>query len=118
MPRHNRDLPSILTRYTFALEMAAETPMTEAEASVEIARGLIRDFIVVASRDAELADTDDIFAKGIVNSMFAMELVAFIELTFDLTIEVEDLDIENFSSVNSIVRLVSRKVPSTSAGVA
>ncbi len=61
------------------------------------------------SQQTDLQDSDDIFALGFVNSLFAMQLVTFIESRFGVTIEDEDLDIDNFRSVNALADLVERK---------
>lgn len=57
----------------------------------------------------ELAQDDDIFALGFVNSLFALQLVMFVEQEFAITIESEDLELDNFRSLVAIERLVGRK---------
>jgi len=57
----------------------------------------------------ELQDDEDIFALGFVNSMFAMQLVLFIEKEFQVPIENEDLDFENFRTINAMANLIERK---------
>jgi len=57
---------------------------------------------------AEIDESQDIFALGFVNSLFAMELVMFVEKTFDITIPNEELRIDHFRTANSMVELVSR----------
>jgi acyl carrier protein len=57
----------------------------------------------------QLADTDDIFALGYVNSLFAMQLVAFIEKEFDLTIGPDDLEFDSFRTVTAMADLVGSK---------
>ncbi|GJD51398.1 hypothetical protein OPKNFCMD_4152 [Methylobacterium crusticola] len=52
---------------------------------------------------------DDIFEAGFGNSLFAMQLVAFVERTFGIEIDGEDLDIDNFRSVTRVAALVARK---------
>jgi acyl carrier protein len=56
-----------------------------------------------------LKDDDDVFALGFVNSLFAMQLVMFVESQFDVTIGDEDLELDNFKSINAIADLVFRK---------
>jgi acyl carrier protein len=75
----------------------------------------IRDFIGKHVRGHELSDDEDIFASGFVNSMFAMQLVNFVEQTFGVAVENEDLEIENFRSVDAIAGLVERKTAGTPA---
>lgn len=57
----------------------------------------------------DLQPDEDIFALGFVNSMFAMQLVLFVEQEFQVAIENEDLEFENFRTINSIVNLIERK---------
>jgi acyl carrier protein len=64
----------------------------------------------------ELQDDEDIFATGYVNSLLAMQLVAFVESEFGITIEDEDLDLDNFKSLNNIVGFIERKKTVTHAG--
>jgi methoxymalonate biosynthesis acyl carrier protein len=73
-------------------------------------RGAIRAFIATFVRNPELADADDIFALGHTNSLFAMQLVLFVEKRFGITVENEDLDIENFRSIDAIASFVDRKL--------
>jgi len=51
---------------------------------------------------------DDFFAAGAVSSMFAMQLVVFIESTFDVEVSGDDLVIDNFRTVGAMTALVSR----------
>ncbi|MDZ8091988.1 MAG: phosphopantetheine-binding protein [Nostoc sp. DedQUE05] len=69
----------------------------------------IREFLSRFFRNHDLQLDEDIFALGFVNSMFAMQLVLFIEQTFQITIDNEDLELDNFRTINSMIRLVERK---------
>lgn len=71
----------------------------------------IKIFLSQFSVNHELQDDDDIFAAGFVNSMFAMQLVLFVEKEFQVTIDNEDLDLDNFRTINAIARLLERKTP-------
>jgi acyl carrier protein len=68
----------------------------------------IRGFVHAKFPHAEIADDQDIFALGFVNSLFAMELVMFIEQRFDFQIANEDLQLSNFRTVAAMERLVAR----------
>ena len=72
-----------------------------------------RAFLQKHFQNIELTDDQDIFALGFVNSLFAMQLVLFVEKEFGLQIEDEDLDIDNFRSLNAIAALVERKSTAT-----
>jgi acyl carrier protein len=69
----------------------------------------IRAFVSRFVHAHPLTDDEDIFATGYVNSMFAMQLVQFVEQTFGITVESDDMEIDNFRSVDAIAALVERK---------
>jgi methoxymalonate biosynthesis acyl carrier protein len=69
----------------------------------------IRSFLGSVLRNHDLQDNEDVFALGLVNSLFAMQLVQFVEHEFGMTVEDEDLDVDNFNTVNAISQLVERK---------
>jgi methoxymalonate biosynthesis acyl carrier protein len=73
----------------------------------------IRNFIisnlVVYDDDAEFSDSDNIFQLGYVNSLFAMKLLNYVEKEFGITVENDEMDIKNFSSVNNIAQLIGSK---------
>lgn len=56
-----------------------------------------------------IADDEDMFATGYVNSMFALQLVQFVEGEFGITVDSDDLDLDNFRTVSSIASFVERK---------
>jgi methoxymalonate biosynthesis acyl carrier protein len=56
-----------------------------------------------------LGDDDNIFKTKAVNSLFAMQLVLFVEKEFGIQVENEDLEISNFESINALMALVTRK---------
>jgi methoxymalonate biosynthesis acyl carrier protein len=58
----------------------------------------------------EFHDDDDIFVLGVVDSLFALQLVTFVESEFSITAEREDLDIDNFCSVDVLTRFVLGKL--------
>ena len=69
----------------------------------------IRSFLSQHARDTGFRDDDDLFGKGYLNSLFAMELVLFVERQFGLTVDNADLDPDNFRSVGAIAGFVERK---------
>ena len=70
----------------------------------------IRKFLTKHIKDYTVQDDDDIFALGLVNSLFTMQLVLFVEQEFDFEVDGEDLDIANFRTVNAITALVERNI--------
>ncbi|CAM4161073.1 acyl carrier protein [Kibdelosporangium persicum] len=70
----------------------------------------------LASRTKKDWDADtDLFASGGLSSLFAMELVVYLEETFDIEIAGADLRLDNFRTVTRMVSLVRRLAGSGSA---
>jgi acyl carrier protein len=68
-------------------------------------------FLARAFPDRALGMDEDIFALGFGNSLFAMQLVDFVEREFGVGLDESDLDIDNFRSIDAIARLVAGKTP-------
>jgi methoxymalonate biosynthesis acyl carrier protein len=50
----------------------------------------------------------DLFASGVVSSLFALELVVHVESAFGVTIDGPDLKLDNFRTVDAMTELVLR----------
>ena len=72
-------------------------------------RQTVRRFISSSVRLPDLGDDDNLFESGIVNSLFAIQLLTFIEKTFAIEVGMDDLDIANFKSLNAATAFVVRK---------
>ena len=75
-------------------------------------REQIRNFVresFLFGGDDELRDDDSFLDMGIVDSTGVLELVAFLEGEWDLTIDDAELLPENLDSVNNIVGFLERK---------
>ena len=77
--------------------------------SVEIIKEKIKNLLAESVADVDIPDDQDIFASGLVNSLFAMQLILFIEQEFQVKVEDEDLDINNFNTVAAMVGFIGRK---------
>jgi acyl carrier protein len=69
----------------------------------------VRSYLSGYFKDHDFTDDEDIFASGYVNSLFVMQLIAWVEKEFSITLDDEDLDFDNFRSVNAIGRFVTAK---------
>jgi acyl carrier protein len=72
-------------------------------------RARVREFVTRSLRSATLQDGDDIFRVGGATSLFAMELVIFIEKQFGIALEDNDLERTNFATIDALTTLVDRK---------
>lgn len=69
----------------------------------------VRSFLSRFFRKRELQDDEDIFSLGFVNSLFAMQLIMFLEKEFKIRVDNKDMDMNNFRTINSIVNLIESK---------
>jgi len=69
----------------------------------------IKQFLARFFQNYDLQDDEDIFALGFVNSLFAMQLVLFVEQEFQISVDNEDLDLDNFRTVDALANLIRRK---------
>ena len=79
-------------------------------------RTTIRAFVARHLNGFEFTDEQDLFASGFVNSLFAVQIVMFVENTFGVPVTGTDLDIQNFSSVDRIDGFVTGKCEADLAG--
>ena len=76
----------------------------------EKVRTFIEENLMVLEDEADFLDSDNIFVLGYVNSLFAIKLLNYVEIEFGITVENEEMDIMNFSSVINIVQLIKKKL--------
>ena len=69
----------------------------------------VKRFILSSIAIQHLKDDDDLFESGIVNSLFAVQLMTYIEKVFAIEVVMDDLDMENFKSLNAATAFVLRK---------
>lgn len=72
-------------------------------------RAFIQSHLNVFDTDVTFADDDNIFRRGFVNSLFAVQLIAFLEKEFAIKVANRDMNIANFNSVDKMVEFVERK---------
>ncbi|MBS9429999.1 acyl carrier protein [Photorhabdus luminescens] len=75
--------------------------------STEI-RHFIENNITNLDDEIELKDDTNIFESGLVNSLFSMRLLCFIEDKFSISIPDEYIERENFVSIERMQQLVQK----------
>ena len=77
-------------------------------------RQKVSDFILnesMDSKDVECLDCDeDLISEGIIDSMAIVKLLGFVEETFLIEIEDDELLPENFETINAITNLIGNKI--------
>jgi methoxymalonate biosynthesis acyl carrier protein len=69
----------------------------------------IKTFFARSFRGYDLGEDEEIFSLGFVNSLFATQLVLFVEKEFAITIDDDDLEMKNFRSIRALSELIERK---------
>lgn len=73
----------------------------------------IRDFVLgtiinVDRRGLSIDDNQSILKSGLVNSMAIVEIIGFLEQNFKIDITDASIDIDDFDTIESISRLVTK----------
>jgi methoxymalonate biosynthesis acyl carrier protein len=86
--------------------------------TAETVSGDLVRFLEAKTRMAVRADAD-LFANGVVSSLFAMELVVHLESSYGIAVVGPDLVMDNFRTVPAMVALVLRlqQTPPVSSSV-
>lgn len=59
---------------------------------------------------AEITDDMDLIQNGILDSLAVLKLVAFVEDSYDVALEPEEIDPENLKSIAAISALITEKI--------
>ncbi|UCH95868.1 MAG: acyl carrier protein [Candidatus Aminicenantes bacterium] len=70
----------------------------------------IKDFLSRFFREYDLEDDEDIFSVGFINSLFAMQLIMFLEMEFGIRIDNNELELDPFRTINNMARLIENKL--------
>ena len=73
-------------------------------------RDYITDKFLMDDDSIKLVDDDSLMEKGIIDSTGVLELVNFIEETFGISVEDEELIPDNLDSINNITAFIMKKV--------
>jgi acyl carrier protein len=79
-------------------------------------RETVRKFIhenFILDEEDHLRDEDSLLEKGVIDSTGVLELVAFIEEKYGITVEDEELIPENLDSIRSIAEFIRQKTKAT-----
>ncbi len=71
----------------------------------------IKNFIVenFLFGERELKDDEPLFESGIIDSLGLIKLIAFIEKNFNVSIDISEIMIENFNTLNDIMETLKSK---------
>jgi methoxymalonate biosynthesis acyl carrier protein len=80
---------------------------TVAPVTTEAIEEALLDFLTQRVK-SDVTPDQDLFASGLVSSMFAMQLVVHLEESYDIAIIGPELKLDNFRTVQAMTSLVTR----------
>jgi methoxymalonate biosynthesis acyl carrier protein len=87
--------------------MTADQNIAVTSLTAEEIEGALTEFLTDKIK-APVEKDQDLFASGLVSSMFAMQLVVHLESTYDIAIIGPELKLDNFRTVTAMTDLVLR----------
>ena len=76
----------------------------------ETIRAFILNYFLAGDKSRTVGDEDSFLENGLIDSTGVLELVAFIEETFDIRIEDEELIPENLDTTNRLITYIQSKL--------
>ncbi|MBL0388665.1 acyl carrier protein [Tumebacillus sp. ITR2] len=70
---------------------------------------ILHDYISEHVDDVEFDHETELFEEGLVNSLFAIQLMTFLEKEFGIKVTMDDLDMDNYKSVSAIACFIRAK---------
>ena len=83
-----------------------------------MSRDQIRQYLLAHSAESDIsqiADDESLLEAGVIDSAGMVDLIAFLEGTFGITVDEDDMTPENFDSVAAIAAYVEPKTGKASA---
>ena len=113
--RNTNGAHSLLDKSVFNVEVTRActggVKVVETQATgTDVVTERIRAYIHAAVEPEVIDDGTDLFATGLLGSLFALELVTFVEDEFEIELDIEDLEIKHFACVTNLQAFVSRKL--------
>lgn len=68
----------------------------------------VEEFILELTNESRLDHSSNLFESGLLSSLDVLDLIIFIESSFDISISDTDATMENFGSIHGIVDFIRR----------
>lgn len=83
--------------------------MTEADILLRAKAFIVENFMYMR-KNKDLGDNDSLLNSGVISSLGMIEVVAWIQESFGVSVDPVDITEENFDTAQSMARFVARKV--------
>lgn len=88
--------------------------MTQAEIREKVWAYIVENFLYMRP-NLQVDPDDSLLRKGVFDSLGVMEVIGFIEETFGIAVEQEEVTEANFGTLNTIAAYVASKLSATGA---
>ncbi len=89
----------------------ADTDVKQGNVKTKLKEFLITNFLF-SDEGIQFNDDDSFLEKGIIDSTGILELIEYLEDTYTITIEDDELIPENLDSINQVEAFITRKLSS------
>lgn len=72
-------------------------------------KAYIAETFLFSNDGFNLGDGDSLLDEGVIDSMGVLELIMFVEETFGISVEDEEIKPENFDSINNLHQYIQQK---------
>ncbi|WP_010520503.1 acyl carrier protein [Aquimarina agarivorans] len=73
----------------------------------------IRERIKPILQGNEIDDDENFFELGLVHSLFAMQIILFIEKEYKIELDPDEVSLENLSSIDAIAEIIDERFKKT-----
>lgn len=70
----------------------------------------VLQFIKRYAKVTEINEEENIFEMGFINSLFAMQLILYIEKEFNITVDNDELGTDKFNTLRSICQYIEERI--------
>ena len=92
------------------MSLDGTTPHLTDRGALERTRAYVQKTFLYARQGIDLRDEERLMDRGVIDSMGVMELIAFLEQEFGVSIPDDEITDENLGSLAAIARYVTAKV--------
>jgi len=68
----------------------------------------VEKYIAKLTNEHEIDHAQNLFESGFLSSLDVLDLLSFIENTYNITVSDDDLGIENFGSIDNMVKYIEK----------
>jgi len=68
----------------------------------------VEKYITKLTNENEIDHAQNLFESGFLSSLDVLDLLSFIENTYNITVSDDDLEIDNFGSIDNMVKYIEK----------